>query len=352
MNKFKKWIILWFFSILTLLLVGLINYIVDPYQQYRKATFYKVPYEKERELNAGLAKNFDYDSVVLGTSMMENFNIYDLQTILNYQKPIKLTMAGSSVYEQQIILSTALRHQKIKNVLWGIDFLSYYGKEDRLKHGETFFPEYLYDENKLNDYKYLLSSNTISRVFEIFLKDGKDVWLYNYSKMYEWKSKTNDENILLAIRDKWEHRDQFDNEATDNEKKLDFLIANFNYNLKPIIESNQDTNFILFFPPYSILANKVYQERRQLKDFIQFKIYIIQNLSHFKNVKIYDFQTSKEITYNLSNYYDLYHYNKSTSKWILKQIKQDKNNVLKTNYLNSYGIFFRDVSSYDLKEAF
>jgi hypothetical protein len=325
---------------------------MDPYQQYRKASFYKVPFENERELNSGLAKNFDYDSVVIGTSMMENFNIDDLHNILHFDKPIKLTMAGSSAYEQKIILNTALRHQKVKNVLWGIDFLSFYGKADRLKHGEAFFPNYLYDENILNDYKYLLSSDTLGRVFEIFLKNKEDDWLYDYSKMYEWKSKTKDKNILSAVKNRWDHRELFDNEASKDEKKLDCLKKNFETNVYPMIKNNKDVQFILIFPPYSILADKTYQERGQLQEFINFKFYIIKLLSTYKNVKIYDFQISKQITYNLLNYYDLYHYNKIISHLILEEIQTDKYNTKRIDYVNESQKFLNDVYLYDVKTAF
>ncbi|WP_345992907.1 hypothetical protein [Sulfurimonas sp. HSL-1716] len=322
MSKMKKWVSLWFITISSLLVIGVFNYVIDPYQQYRKATFYKVPYENEKELDAGLAKNFDYDSVVIGTSMMQNFNIDDLKNISGYKKPIKLTIAGSSVYEQNIVLSTAFRHQNVKNVLIGIDFLSYYGAVHRYKHGASSFPTYLYDENILNDYKYLISSDTLGRVFEIFTKKEKDGWVYDYSKMFEWRSRTQDKNVLSAVKRKWLDRKNFDNEATDEEKKLPYMKNNFDHNIKPLIEKHPNVNFTLLFPPYSILAYKTYEERGQLQNLIKFKRYIVSTLLTYQNVKIYDFQNADEISHDLHNYYDLYHYNKDISRIILKEIRK------------------------------
>lgn len=329
----RKWVQIWFLSILALVFIAIFNYIIDPYQQYRIATFYKLPYENEKELNAGLAKNFDYDSVLIGTSMMQNFNINDLKQILGYEKPIKLTIAGSSAYEQYIVLNTAFRHQNIKNVLIGLDFLSYYGDIHRYKHGASSFPTYLYDENIVNDYQYLVSSDTLGRVFEIFTKQEKDDWIYDFTKMYEWRSRTKDKNILSALKNKWKDRKNFDNEATNSEKKIDCMQKNFDYNIKPFIEKNPHVNFTLFFPPYSILAYKTYEERGQLKDFMQFKLHVLHSTQNQKNVKIFDFQNADEISYNLHNYYDLYHYNKLISQWILEQIK-------KNNY------FIYDINGY------
>ncbi|MBU1882833.1 hypothetical protein KKB80_01135 [bacterium] len=341
---------IWFLVISSLVFIGVFNYIVDPYQQYRKATFYKLPYENEKELDAGLAKNFDYDSVVLGTSMMQNFNIDDLKEILGYEKPIKLTVAGSSVYEQNIVLSTALRHRHIDNVLVGIDFLSYYGGIHRFKHGGNSFPTYLYDENIFNDYKYLVSSDTLGRAFEIFTKREKDNWLYDYTKMYEWRSRTNDKDVLKAIQSRWENRQDFDNEASEDEKRLYFLKNNFDANLKPLIDKNPDIKFTLFFPPYSILAYKTYEERGQLEGFIEFKKYIVQSLSNYKNVSIYDFQLADDVTYNLNNYYDLYHYNKHISRWILEQIRDDKYRVDQQDQENKNREFLKKITDYNVTQ--
>lgn len=347
----KKWVLIWLLSVSSLSFVSLFNYIVDPYQQYRKATIYELPFEHEKELNAGLAKNFEYNSVVIGTSMMQNFSIEDVKKILGYTKPIKLTIAGSSVYEQNIVLSTAFRHQKIKNVLIGIDFLSYYGDVHRFKHGGASFPSHLYDENLFNDYKYLASSDTLGRSFEVLFKKSSDDWIYNYKNMYEWKSHTNDKNILPAIKSKWENRKYFDDDAKEDEKKLHYLIDNFDVNLKPFFEQHKDTSFVLIFPPYSILAYKVFEQRGELEDFLEFKKHIIKSVSNKKNVKIYDFQLAVDVTYNLHNYYDLYHYNKEVSKWILNQIAEG--NYLITNGYNEESlkdVFLLNIQKYKVTD--
>jgi len=346
----KKWIKTYFSIVSIIIFISIFNYIVDPYQQYRITNFYPLPYEKERELDAGMAKNFQFDSVVLGTSMMQNFSLKHLQKELDFTKPIKLTLAGSSIYEQSVILKTAIKHQKIKNVLIGIDFFSYYGDIKRLKHGENNFPFYLYDDNLFNDYKYLSSFDTLKRSIKLISKNKDKIKetnnpLYNYDYMYEWHGKHEDKNTIDNIRKKWVNREKFDNEAKHFEKKFIYLKNNFEYNLKPLIEKNQEIKFIIIFPPYSILAYKVYQQRGELEDFLKFKQYIIVNLSKFKNVEVYDFGYDNSISYNLHNYYDLYHYNKKISNWMISQIKLKKYLVTKEQN-NKSNIFLKDVEEY------
>jgi len=346
----KQWISIWFVSVIVLFVIGCINYMVDPYQQYRKTTFYNLPYEDERELNAGLAKNFEFDSVVMGTSMAENFNLKDVQTILGFTKAIKLTMAGSSAYEQNIILSTALRHQNIKNVLWGLDFFSFYGDIHRLKHGEAFFPFYLYDENILNDYKYLISSDTLRRSLKMVFGKKKDPSRYKYETMYEWHSKTKKEDILDALYQKWQNRKNFDNEARDYEKRFAYMKKNFEVNVFLLLENHPQIRFILFFPPYSVLAYKVYEERGELEEFLRFKRYVIQSVSELSNVKVYDFQYADDITHNLKNYYDLYHYNHKINRWILEQIAKDNYRVDFKNEKELSKKLLREIKNYQVTQ--
>jgi len=345
--KKKIWIKYWFYTISLLVIIGVFNFIVDPYQQYRKSTFYHLAYTDSRELNSGLAKNFHFDSVILGTSMMENFHLDDIKKILGFQKPIKLTMPGSSIYEQSIMLKTAFKHQTIKNVLIGIDFFSYYGDTHRLKYGEAFFPFYLYDENIFNDYKYLISSDTTLKSFKA-LQHSKDKELYSYKNMYEWYWKDENQNTLASIQNRWEHKENFDNKTTNNIKKFTYLKENFEKNLKPLLEKYKNTNFILIFPPYSILAYKIYNERGYLTDFINFKIYITKSIENLKNVKVYDFEFATKITHNLNNYYDLYHYKKHITKWILQQIKKEDYQVNYSFEQSHKEKFLRNIQNYSI----
>jgi len=66
------------FSSIIIGVPGLMNYIVDPFQQYRKPWYNPYfPPQIERYLNPGLAKNYDYDSILIGTSQVETFNLND-----------------------------------------------------------------------------------------------------------------------------------------------------------------------------------------------------------------------------------------------------------------------------------
>ena len=75
MNR-KKWAALTL-SLLGLSIGGTVALVaaVDPFEVYHKATAFIPPISNGTQIysNAGIAKNYAYDSVVIGSSMTENF---------------------------------------------------------------------------------------------------------------------------------------------------------------------------------------------------------------------------------------------------------------------------------------
>lgn len=122
MNE-KKWIVIFFIiCFFSIIFVGVINFVIDPFHQYKIDTSKPIAFTNERYQNAGLAKNLKYDSIILGTSMTENFVLNEVENYLNFGKVLKLSLAGSSAKEQSTTLQTAISSNKeLKNVLWGLD---------------------------------------------------------------------------------------------------------------------------------------------------------------------------------------------------------------------------------------
>lgn len=350
----KKWIIIvLILSLLGIAFVGVINYIVDPLQQYRDKTFYPIAFTNERYQNAGLSKNFKYDSLILGTSMTENFVIDEVEKYLDFKKVIKLSVAGGSAKEQSITVQTAIDNNKsLKNVLWGLDTFAFVGETNSLRYGENTFPFYLYDNNKFNDYKYILSLDTLRDSIRAIMSnysDNSEKTIYDYNSMYKWQH-PNDENFTLKnVYLGWKNRKEFIN-YEKNKQTFRYLKNNFDVNFFSIIKNNPQINFKIFFPPYSILAFKTFEERKLTNDILEFKEYIYNSLLSYDNVKIYDFQSEKNIIYDLNNYKDLYHYHERINTWLLQQIKVNNYLVKKENINEYLDSLKKEIEEYDLKE--
>ncbi len=81
----KRWALLTLSLILSALLlcVALVAWI-DPFEVYHKATRFIPPIASGTQSysNAGIAKSYDYDSIVIGSSMTENFRPSQLDSLL------------------------------------------------------------------------------------------------------------------------------------------------------------------------------------------------------------------------------------------------------------------------------
>ena len=58
--------------------------VIDPFQVYRPATRYLPPIDRTTQVyaNAGIARSYDYDSAVVGTSVTENFRPTQMDALL------------------------------------------------------------------------------------------------------------------------------------------------------------------------------------------------------------------------------------------------------------------------------
>jgi len=308
-----------------------INYISDPYQHYRKTTIYPTFYGgDQRYLNPGIAKNYDYNSVILGTSMTEQFYIPDVNKILNLDF-LKFSMSGSTLYEQNYILQTILRNKKLKSVIWGVDLFSMAGNIESYRNGKENFPFYLYDDNILNDYKYLLNIDTFSEFIKILKKYyiTKERFYFMIDNIFISHNIASKENALNAF---------YENKLNKNFKKEDYtfekLKDNFEYNIIPIIENNKDIKFHIYLPPYSILAWSQISENNWLSAAYLIKKYMYIRFKDFDNVYFYNFQENMNFITNLDNYIDTTHYGSSFNYVILKHIKNKETSLYSLNSQN------------------
>lgn len=336
----KKLILTWLVIVIfSLLFIGLFNYIVDPYQQYRKATLYPMLFKKnQRYINPGLSKTYDYKSVIIGSSMSENFTINKVEEILSFNKAIKLCISGGTAHEEYRTLNTAFRHQNIQQVLYGLDIYSFMGKVDRLRHGKIL-PSYLYDEYVLNDYKYLLNIDIAVNSLKALINPYRDKnnLLYNYNYMWQWQHEFEDafgkEKVLKKYLASQGSSKKFEKEMWS----VDKLKLSFDKNLLSLINAHPETTFILVYPPYSVLTFHDWHKEGVLELSIKFKRYVFEKIKEFNNVKLYDFQVAEEVIMDLDNYRDYSHYHQKINTWMLEEIKQDNYRVTDEN-VDNYGV--------------
>jgi len=326
----KKWAF-WFPAVLACLVgaVGLINYAVDPYQLYRADDVYN---QNQRYANVGLAKNHDYDSVIIGTSMADNFSPKYIDEKLGVNV-VKLSVAGGTAHEQCITARLALRSHKTRLVIWNLDFQAFEGPVETVSQSYDT-PLYLYDENPVNDLKCLLSMDTLQLSFKkamvkhFGLKSRK--FVKGIEDNYNWYEDRKGNFSLKHFKLGLSHAnfiDQVDDGGISGKTMdLEAMKRSFDENVEKVVRENPETKFEIFFPPYSAYYYyKAYHDNQaNFGCMLAFKRYVYGRLSGHKNVRLYDFQVDREVTHEVSNYADLCHYGPAVNRRIIDCIKEGR----------------------------
>lgn len=312
----KKFIKKISFVLISISSIILINFLIDPFQQYRIPYFYKLGNlrEEERYLNAGLIRNKRYDSILIGSSITRNFDEEYLKKTLDWNI-VKLTMSDANQEEIKFVLEH-VNMSKVKNIIISIDIGAFKERKSEIK-----IPKYLYKEKlSLKDsYIYLTNIGILKQSFKLVyynLKYNKNIeekfklgYEYTYSKKEVLKNQKI-KNIPL-------------NYEIDLKDCPVRMIENFNKTLKIILEKNNTKNIILFFPPYSIITYKNMVAEKSIQEYLALKFFLVNTISNYSNVKIYDFQDIESITHNLNNYGDKLHYSPEVSKKLVDYIAED-----------------------------
>ncbi len=308
--RYLKWL-------LGLIILGvaffvLFNWTIDPFQFYRKSWLTPTFNFNQRYQNPGLAKHYDFDTVIIGNSYSENFMPSHIQDTLGYHT-LKLAVEGGSLREQYLTLKFALETEKVNNVIWVLDINQL--QKPPLDISENF-PLYLYDHNLLNDYPYLFSS-------DVFLRSIHNILVNLNLIHYPWTLETintwhnqfvyDEENI-------WSRWKPISCKKSSIIRDVQPYLDGFNFNIFSLIEQYPEVHYHFIFPPFSILRLLGFDISGELDAHHQVKAQILSQTQIFSNVRIFDFTTAGKITMDLDNYRDTKHYSKHINQWMIDQM--------------------------------
>jgi len=223
-----------------------ITLFVDPYFHYHEPMGnYRL--REARYINNGIAKHFDYNAVLIGTSMTGNFSTEEYDELFGTES-IKLTIPGASYRETSMQLERALEYNPaIEEVLISLDLDRITMEWDWMKDYEL--PEWLYDDAFYNDAPYLLNKS-------ILLHDVMGNVLLNITgedsmSMDDFGSQTGACGLEAVLADYEEVADTHENHPIIDEEKAR-VQESIRKNFSSLIEKYPEVTFRFFVPPYSI----------------------------------------------------------------------------------------------------
>lgn len=344
----KKWTIGVVVSIVvTLFLFSGIMYYLDPLLRYG-AESAPLTYYSYTELysNPGIARNYEYDSVMVGTSMIENTDV-DLCDELLGTNMVRLPYSGGTSYNMTTILDICFESDNdIKSVYWELDEFQLLNSATEPRYP---LPTYLYENSHKSDLSYLLNLDIFyhyavndiigtlrgqiqsaeRRGVELYGDYGKEAMLSTYSRPE-----------IAEIK--------YEFEGSSMQKKL---FANMD-NITGEIESHPDTEFNIFMVPFSILYWDNELRNGKFDATVECLKYALGVLVTYDNVNVYYYQNDEEIMTNLDNYKDYSHYGSWINDTITRYLSEEKNRLTKENYEQYVDEFSSFIYSYDFESIF
>ena len=316
-------------AVLGLAAVGAFNWHVDPFQQYRLASKYPPRFFSlhHRYIGPGLAKNAVYDTVLSGSSIMENTRNGFIGRACG-GTAINLSMPAMSAFEQRVMLETALRARSLRRVLMIVDFNEFAGAADERQEIAGPFPTHLYDRNPFNDAAYLLSWDVLEKSLaivadelshsstapRIFRGDAKDSFTADPDAPWFWgERKRFARDEVLRDLDLARLNQRF----AQPTRTLAAMQQSFMHNLAPLFAAHPTVAFDILWPPYSILVWLDFARRDQLDLTLAFKRFVLDATREFAHVRIFDFQAEERITHDLDRYTDIYHFDPAVNEWMI-----------------------------------
>lgn len=320
----------------------LVFYIIDPLQFFHKSWFQDNNLSTDmRAQAAGIINSFNIDSIILGTSMLENTSAAEASSKLG-GKFFNISISGGDYAERAHILKKALQ-KNLKNVIYSLD-MYYLGCESR--NSDTW--KYLYDTSHLNDFKYYASFKNIFNLFkkrrglEQVNMDRPMAWEENpehsrrFGGIENWVANKEDPQIKDWLSNELPHTAKIFSAAArkevhdaKREKAAKHYITEY---LLKIISAFPDTNFYFIFPPYSrfFFANKL---RNSPADFFlhqEMVRFLVKKTMKMKNVHIYGFE-DQDFPDAIENYKDVTHYHQKFNSLFLDAMVSGKHELTSKN---------------------
>ncbi|MBR5578365.1 MAG: hypothetical protein IKW28_05150 [Lachnospiraceae bacterium] len=344
----KKW--LWCFGGIVIAGLGAVAalvIIVDPFFQYHKP-LEKFPYlvDHQVNMNPGLAKNIEYDSVLLGSSMTVSFNTDWFRQYLGLTTQ-KLSYNGAYPKDQANIMEIIFDSKKdqVKRVFLGIDELNYSSEPEQTKFD---IPGYLYDKNYFNDVKYVFNKDVILDYILRAAADSKDKSEWNMIYKPWWQDEHYQKAIVLMYYEPGPVKQQ----EPEIPPYLERIEENLVKNIIPYIEAHPETTFTCFYPPYSILYWNNVTRAKELELVLEKYRYITRRLLKYPNVEFFFFQNREEIICDLNNYADYTHYHGRICEYMVKCFESGLHQVTEENLEEELKILEDLASGYDYEAIY
>lgn len=340
-------------SLGSFLLPAVFVLLVDPFQIFHRHFLTPPTFMNEGRFQvAGLVRTYlneetGYKSMVLGTSLSQNFLPSRISTELGWPPTLQLTLPGGTAREIRFVAEKSLQAGVVRTVLWEVH-VPYLHLDIEATHDEYLFPTYLYNDVRWDDLRYLFNADSVryaNRVLQGRYTTDLDRLVYWMDRStaagtYErFSDKDNLEGLDAKLR---RHR-----AGLRGTTALDAVggYPQLDANLLPVLKAYPDVQFRLYLPPVSTLRYAL-MTSQNFAHALSMRRYLLEQIADLPNVQLFAFDTVEWITGDLANYRDFVHFRAEINDYMLASIRRGKHRLTRDNIESYEGEFARVVGNY------
>lgn len=340
--------------------------VYDPLQLFhqawgRPATFHS----NMRQQAAGIIRNYPFDSVILGTSMLENSSADEAGRVLGGSF-VNISISGSLHAERSPALALALREKKLSTVIYSVDEIEPLSENPDVAL-DTF--DYLYNRNRADDLLAYLNDRFTSCVIRWSVKpecvgsidslDQPNAWIRfpehaaRFGGLQNWFAARNDPQIEGAFRLIIKSAANANKvpappsvELAEAQKRI---LAYADTYILAHARRNPEVAFHFVFPPYSRTKFAIWHQSEPLRARLHEATlsHFAETASQLENVHVHAFE-DQDFLDDIANYKDLSHYSPAINSLIHERISNRANSLHAGNIQRYLNTARNKATSYDL----
>lgn len=327
-----------------LVIIAAITILIDPFLHYHKPlSFLEYPLKDERYINDGISRNYEYQAMITGTSMCQNFKTSEFEELWKVPA-IKIAYSGASYHELNANIERALSYNPdLKYILCSLDGTKLNSPSDFDEY--SGYPDYLYDRNPFNDVSYLLNKDVVPKTVAVlnYTRAGEKTPTFDmYGSWSQYKSFGKE-----TVQSSYTRLNPKEEELVLSEEDIAQIKENIEKNYLATAKENEEVEFYFFFPPYSICYWDALYRTKQLGAQLRAQELAVELLLSADNVHVFAFDDCVEITGDLDNYTDTLHYGDWINSYIIQNIYEGNGELKKDNYQTYFEQIEMIYSKYD-----
>lgn len=339
--------------LLLLAVLGSVTVVIDPFFHYHAPLeSLQYPITEERYQNDGIVTNFSYDAVITGTSMTENFMASEFDRLFSCDS-VKVPLSGSFFKETRDLLDRAFRaNPDIKYVVRSVDGMPYYLLTEKdTRRTDAVFPDYLYNDCPLDDVSYVFNKEVLFlRCSKVLVHTLLGYQTTDFDACYRWMGSSPYGRDAVMSAYSRPARAAAETGLSDADRAL--MEANLRQNFLTLAEEHPQTDFYLFFPPYSILWFDEQRQLGKLEQALEVYEYAAELLLSCDNIHLFTFFDDFDLVCDLDRYTNYVHYNADVNSEILLRMREGRNQLTPENCREVFSSIRAFYTAYDYEALF